>query len=212
MNLLMIPKTKYHERGESDVTIIFLLLFVSLVFYLGVMTVDKTKYTVDVKGEQGFVVKEVETKPQVIITQENERQMDILAATMIGEAGGEKEEDAMLAVLCVIRNRADTNKGWKLIEECLKPKQFSMWNESHDIKEKWRNHPKWDKAHNLAYLLLCSPQNFPADPTGGATHYHVYQGKSKVSPYWTHPDLGGKNDDAVITAYIGNHVFLKDVN
>ena len=40
----------------------------------------------------------------------------------------------------------------------------------------------------------------------------VYVGKSKCTPFWTHPSLGGSNQKCKITKRIGTHVFLKDVD
>ena len=51
---------------------------------------------------------------------------DIIAATIIGEAGGESYE-GMQAVKNVLQNRA-VKKGTIIAREALRPKQFSMWN------------------------------------------------------------------------------------
>jgi hypothetical protein len=114
---------------------------------------------------------------------------EIVAATLILEAGGEADPRAMAAVREVIANRAKkTNE----ISVCLAPKQFSCWNTFSLAKgiQIAKKHPKWAQALKIA-------KSNPVNYTKGATHYHT----TKVSPSW-------KNKLAR-TVKIGNHLFYK---
>lgn len=57
--------------------------------------------------------------------------IDILARTIYGEARGEPWE-GKIAVAWVVRNRAERGGWWgdTIREVCLKPWQFSCWNET----------------------------------------------------------------------------------
>lgn len=113
---------------------------------------------------------------------------EVIAATLILEAGGESDPRAMSAVREVIRNRASNKTE---ISVCLAPKQFSCWNGKTTAEgiAKAKKHPKWPQALALV--------NEKTNYTSGATHYHTL----KVSPSW-------KNKLAK-TATIGNHIFYK---
>jgi len=131
---------------------------------------------------------------------------EIVAATLIGEAGGE-DKNGMIAVFNVLNNRAK-NKGTTAAGESLRPRQFSMWDsatrnvsvrEDFDtkkilaiIKEK-KSHPKWGEALSIAKTPV-------KDLTKGATHYYAHKGPNKINPPsfsqgWTE------------TVEIGNHKF-----
>jgi hypothetical protein len=136
--------------------------------------------------------------------------IDVIAATIIGEAGGEGYE-GMQAVKNVLQNRAD-NKGTIPARESLRPKQFSMWNDAtkgvsvpgdfnkeerpdkiQTIIDMYKKHSKWDTAVTLS-------KNKIKDITGGATKYYASGGTQKIDPpYWA------KDWKDPIT--IGNHTF-----
>lgn len=113
---------------------------------------------------------------------------EIVAATLILEAGGESDPRAMAAVREVIRNRARNKTE---IAVCLARKQFSCWNRISPEKgiEIAKRHPKW----GLALALVKSNTTH----TMGATHYH----STKVSPYW--------KNSLTKTVQIQNHIFYK---
>ena len=143
--------------------------------------------------------------------------LDVIATTLIGEAGGEGRE-GMHAVMNVIMNRVSSSSDpvKAAVASVLKPKQFSMFNSytlgNKDIKEivnHAKQHPNWKVAEEIALKGLSKKLE---DITGGATHYHVSTGRSKVTPKWSHPSLGGKNTQAVVTNTIGAHSFLKNVD
>lgn len=134
---------------------------------------------------------------------------EIIAATLIGEAGGEKDKNAMVAILNVLQNRAKI-KGTSAAGEAIRPVQFSMWDKAtsgvskkedfqkqkiKNIIENSKSHKKWDEALKLASTT-------PADVTKGATHYYAPKKVSKI-PSWTN---GWKE-----TVTIGGHKFGKDV-
>jgi N-acetylmuramoyl-L-alanine amidase len=136
--------------------------------------------------------------------------IDIIAATIIGEAGGEGN-DGMKAVKNVLQNRA-SKRGTSIAGEALRPKQFSMWNKAtsgvnvaSDFNQKdriskiqsiinmYKKHTKWNIAVTLAKTKI-------KDITSGATKYYASSGRHAIDPpYWA------KNwKDSVI---IGNHTF-----
>ena len=136
--------------------------------------------------------------------------VNIVAATIIGEAGGEGIK-GMTAVKNVLQNRA-SKRGTSIAGEALRPKQFSMWNKAtagvnksidftdpsriskiQSIIDMYKTHSKWNVALTLAKTKI-------KDITGGATLYYASGGRHKITPpYWA------KNwKDSVI---IGNHTF-----
>ncbi len=136
--------------------------------------------------------------------------IDVVAATIIGEAGGE-DTDGMKAVKNVLQNRS-SKRGTSLAGEALRPKQFSMWNKAtsgvnvtadfnqkdrilkiQSIIDMYKKHPKWNIGTTLAKTKI-------KDITGGATKYYASGGRHAIDPpYWA------KNwKDPII---IGNHTF-----
>ena len=103
------------------------------------------------------------------------KDVDTLARTVYGEARGEPS-DGKKAVALVILNRVKANKwyGKTITEVCLKPYQFSCWNENDPNREKLMAIGLDNKFFQecmmatLAVLLGTVP-----DVTLGATHYHA---------------------------------------
>ena len=136
--------------------------------------------------------------------------IDIIAATIVGEAGGEGYR-GMTAVKNVLQNRAD-KKSTIPAREALRPKQFSMWNTATtgvtvpaDFNEKgrpakiqsiidmYKKHSNWTTAVTLAKSKI-------KDITGDATKYYASNGTQEIDPpYWA------KDWKDPIT--IGNHTF-----
>jgi N-acetylmuramoyl-L-alanine amidase len=130
----------------------------------------------------------------------------ILAATIIGEAGGEGT-DGMHAVKNVLVNRAK-QKSSSAAGEALRPKQFSMWNVATsgvntrsdykkqdilDVIDKYTGHSKWDEAMRIANTSI-------KDITNGANMYYASGGANAISPpSWTRTWTQ--------TVVIGNHTF-----
>ena len=124
----------------------------------------------------------------------SEKETDILARTIYGEARGESIS-GMEAVASVVLNRVAFAKrrgrfwwGNSIAEVCRAPKQFSCWN---------RNDPN--------YRLICkriagrAVAGLLEDKTNGATHYHTRH----VWPDWAK----GK----IPCAEIGRHFFYNDI-
>lgn len=124
------------------------------------------------------------------------RQTEIVAATLILESGGERDERAMGAVLEVIQNRGRQRK-MALDAVCLQRLQFSCWNGiSAEVGiTKAKRHPKWSRAVELA------TKSVTTNYTNGATHYHASY--MRTFPRWA---KGGKLRK---TAHIGLHIFYK---
>lgn len=121
-------------------------------------------------------------------------QREVVAATLILEAGGERNDHGMVAVYEVIQNRARIKKK-SLMEICLARKQFSCWNGTTDISktiERAKKHKKWNEA------LYVVDNAVDSNCTKGATHYH----SNKIAPpYWT--------KQMTHVATVGNHIFYK---
>lgn len=136
---------------------------------------------------------------------------DIIAATLVDEAGGEKSPDkGMHAVLNVIMNRAKNNIRQGAIE-CLKPKQFSGWNkvnkkDANSIKkfiDSKRGHAQFQ---NALKLVNQAKNGSLKDITKGSNHFlNVMLTKQQRSggnlPSWYDPKK--------VVADYGKHRFLK---
>jgi hypothetical protein len=131
-------------------------------------------------------------------------EVDVLARTIWAEARGEGET-GMLAVANVIANRKRKQKWWgKTIREvCLKPSQFSCWNENDPNRRKLLDvkvgDPAFDKALKIAEQVI---NGEVGDNTMGATYY--YARSMRIAPKWAQGHLP--------CAQIGNHIFFNDVN
>ena len=136
---------------------------------------------------------------------------EIVAATLVDEAGGEKNPlDGMHAVLNVIMNRAKGNIRQAAVE-CLKPKQFSGWNkinkkDTEAIKrfiDSKRSHSKFKDALDLVNKARSGSLK---DITKGANHFlnvqlTKQQRKGGNLPSWY--------DSNKVVADYGKHRFLK---
>ena len=117
---------------------------------------------------------------------------EIVAATLIAEAGGERDSRAMHAVAEVIYNRSISRK-LSPMQVCLQRKQFSCWN-GKDVEteiEKAKKHKKWANALQIAQNL--GSTNY----TKNAQFYHT----TKINPSW--------NKKMLATVTIENHKFYK---
>lgn len=142
---------------------------------------------------------------------QRERDIDVLARTIWGEARGEGKA-GQIAVGWTIRNRVEMDLGkdgkpdwWGEGYEgvCRAPWQFSCWNKNDP------NYPYLSGARQIPraqYTLareaaLAVIEGRQPDPTGGATHY--YATTMPKAPAWA--------AKAKRTMKIGQHVFFKDV-
>lgn len=142
---------------------------------------------------------------------QRERDIDLLARTIWGEARGEGIA-GQVAVGWTIRNRVEMDLGrdgkpdwWGEGYEgvCRAPWQFSCWNKNDP------NYPYLSGARdipNSQYMLareaaVAVIEGRQPDPTGGATHY--YATTMPKAPKWA--------SRAARTCKIGRHIFFKDV-
>ena len=139
----------------------------------------------------------------------NVSNVDIVAATVVDEAGGESDT-GMQAVLNVILNRGNGNIKDAAVAS-LKKMQFSGWNNvarnSSSISKfinKKKSHPKYKKALEMVTL---AKDGKLSDVTGGADHFL----NPVLTKKWNNgrlPSWYTKNRDK-ITKVIGKHEFLK---
>ena len=136
---------------------------------------------------------------------------EIVAATLVDEAGGEKNPiDGMHAVLNVIMNRSKGNIRQAAIE-CLKPKQFSGWNKVNkkdveSIKQFIDSKKSHSQFKNALDLVSKSKSGSLKDITKGANHFlnvqlTKQQRKGGNLPSWY--------DSSKVVADFGKHRFLK---
>lgn len=117
----------------------------------------------------------------------------IVAATLILEAGGEYAPGAMEAVYEVIRNRA-LRRNRSQREIVLARLQFSCWNNIErrtELFDHARRHPRWPEAYQIV-------TTYEGNITSGADHYHAI----RVNPRWS--------EGMKLTKQVGNHLFYKN--
>ena len=136
-----------------------------------------------------------------------------LMATVI--ALEENKTEGMYAISEVIYNRAKREP--KNIRKVLLRKyQFTCLNPHTVKKESLRKLVMRAKSRSNWKLAMDITKNVFAGKVsnfvGSATHYHVYMGKMKCSPYWTHPSLGGRNKKTKIVRTIGTQIYLSNVD
>ena len=134
------------------------------------------------------------------------RDIDIATRTVWGEARGE-DYDGKKAVAHVILNRSsgdlwgDGKPDWwgETVEQvCLKPRQFSCWNENDPNRAKMlalSNIDAYYQECEHAFLYAADEEDF----TDGATHYHV----AGLHPKWA----AGKSPQHEF----GHHLFYCDI-
>jgi hypothetical protein len=132
---------------------------------------------------------------------------DIIASTLVGEAGGEKKE-GMTAVYSVLKNR-EKKKGTSKAGEALRPGQFDIWkkawpgvkvkadydlNKINSIIAIYKNRKEWEKSWEIAKEII---KEDPEDITGGASHYYAQNKMSLPSVF----------KGFQLTKVIGGHTF-----
>lgn len=136
------------------------------------------------------------------------KDIDILARTIWGEARGEGYK-GMQAVANVVMNRyAQTKKsnalarrfGATVREICLKPNQFSAWNKNDPNRALMLKVTLTDPGFRVALGIAENAilGRLP-DITGGSDHYHT----GAVRPSWS----SGKTAAVII----GSHKFFNDI-
>ncbi|MBN7822405.1 cell wall hydrolase [Bowmanella yangjiangensis] len=142
---------------------------------------------------------------------QRERDIDVLARTIWGEARGEGRA-GQIAVGWCIRNRVEMDlhndgkpdwwgEGYEGV--CKAPWQFSCWNLNDPNSAYLRGEKQIPSGQFMqcreAALAVIDGQE--PDPTGAATHY--YATTMKKPPAWV--------KGATRTRKIGRHIFFKDV-
>ncbi|MET1070007.1 MAG: cell wall hydrolase [Pseudomonas prosekii] len=136
-----------------------------------------------------------------------EKDRDILARTLWGEARGESLA-GQIAVAWTIRNRVNDGKtkswwGEGYAGVCQAPYQFSCWNKN-DPNFAYLSGAKTIPFRELAQARIAADQVIDgkvSDPTSGATHYYAIA--MKKAPGWA--------AKATQTLKLGGHVFFKNV-
>jgi len=133
-----------------------------------------------------------------------EHDMTIFARTLYGEARGEYRlygPAALIAVANVIMNRF--KKGGKygktITDICLKPRQFSCWNQRDPNRILIQQQElETDPLFNICLIIVRKVvKGLWPDLTRGSDHYHA----SSCTPYWARV---GK-----IKLRLGGHIFYK---
>lgn len=134
------------------------------------------------------------------------REIDVLARTIYGEARGEpvRGKEAVAAVVLNRARRARLRGGYwwgdGIEGVCLKPWQFSCWNDVDPNREKL---DRVDAANSVFKTCLRVARRAVGgvlkDPTEGATHYHAIG----IEPPWARGRTPAAN--------IGRHLFYNDV-
>ncbi|MDA0304928.1 MAG: cell wall hydrolase [Proteobacteria bacterium] len=132
--------------------------------------------------------------------------VDTLARTLYGEARGEpvRGKEAVAAVIMNRVRRARERRGywWGMTAEevCLRPWQFSCWNDNDPNRAKieavGKDNRNFQSCLRIARRALAGTLK---DRTGGATHYHAIG----ATPPWA--------KDRQPSAYIGRHKFYNNV-
>ena len=120
----------------------------------------------------------------------------VYAKTVWGEARGETIS-GMLGVAWTIKRRTERAQ-WpdNIIDVCLQPWQFSVWNRSDPNFNKVIGAPLTSKSFQRAiFVVLGVTLGYLADPTNGADHYH----HKDIEPPWA--------KEMTKTAEIGSHIF-----
>lgn len=133
-----------------------------------------------------------------------EKDLDLMAWTLLGEAAGEGDK-GMQAVANVILNRANSGQYPSSISEVvLQPKQFSAWNKGEGGNDPMGRYSKNSEAFKTARAIAAAAvRGELPDITGGALNYWAPRGmKGGKDPYWA------KNVPEDQRLKIGNHVFL----
>lgn len=130
------------------------------------------------------------------------KHLDTMARTIYGEARGENDDHALLAVAHVILNRTE-HKNWGTSPKkvVLEPSQFSCWNQRDPNRPLLEcitlDDPHFRRAYRAAIVALKRSDDF----TNGATHYHSIYLKRK--PKWA------KNKNFKPIGQFGRHEFYK---
>jgi len=137
----------------------------------------------------------------------NERDLDVLSRTLYGEASNQ-DWSGLIAVAFVIMNRAKRPNrfGQGVIGVCLRPKQFSCWNDNDPNRIRLMRvtceTPAFVRCIAAAASVL---SNSVTDITGGSDHYHTVQAPANTGNW---PPAWARQMTRTVT--IGDHVFYRE--
>jgi len=122
-----------------------------------------------------------------------------MARTCYGEGRGESL-DGKIAICWTIKNRAAKGGWWgnSIAEVCLKPKQFSCWDD-HNRTSMLAATETTPAFLDCLYTAIAVIGGHIPDPTLGSCHYHT----TKVNPPWS--------EGVTPTVQIGNHLFFNNI-
>jgi len=137
----------------------------------------------------------------------SEGDVDIMARTIFGEARGESDT-GKAAVGWVIMNRVGYARarggywwGNSIREVCLKPWQFSCWNQNnpnrHVIENVRAGEASFDRCLEIARNVI---RHHIPNPVDGATHYYA---RYIDPPSWVY--------EGTFVIHLGVHSFYKDI-
>jgi spore germination cell wall hydrolase CwlJ-like protein len=125
------------------------------------------------------------------------RQIDIVAATICAEAGGEPFSGQVMVGEVIANRVIKLGKSPRTV--CLARKQFSCWNNRANtdaLINAMKKHPAWGDCAAIAERV-CWPGYKPETPI---THYYAWK---KIKPPY-----GAKNMELV--ASVGGHRFYRE--
>jgi hypothetical protein len=202
-------KTNYNQDFYSIVNESFEFTLDEKKKIVATLTTNKIPHVI-IKGEKIAPAEGLEKPKDLNFYLKNNLKFrqNVVAATLMGEAKGEKEK-GMMAVLSVLYNRTKKmpSKGSTMAEQALFKKQFSMWNMiprtlesiNKEIERQKSSSPDmWKKAITLA-------SNPVKDITKGATHYFASTGPNALSSKEKRKHSWTKELERPIK--IGNHLF-----
>ncbi|MEF7613183.1 cell wall hydrolase, partial [Aquincola sp. MAHUQ-54] len=129
--------------------------------------------------------------------------VEVLARTIWGEARGGSRLGMEAVAACVLnrlRRKQPGRFGASVAEVCLKPLQFSCWNEGDPNLPKLKAVDERDERFRLCLeIARRAVAGTLADPVSGSDHYHTVS----VSPAWS----AGRRP----VRRIDDHLFFNDV-
>lgn len=143
------------------------------------------------------------TDPSILAPFLSARDLDVLTRTLYGEARSEPD-DGVVAVVHVVRNRALARRT-DAATECLRPWQFSCWNQGDPNLAKLRalksDDPHYVRLSNLARKAWDLP-----DITRGAKNYYAPKGMPGGKPPGWASAPGARE-----TLKVGGHIFIAGI-
>lgn len=132
---------------------------------------------------------------------QQQKDIDLIARTIYGEARGEKSFNSLKAIGHVILNRTRDHKKWpSTIEDVILQKgQFSCWNQTDPNFYKIQSVSFNNKLFLKCFKAALHSYFAQDDVTKGANHYHARE----VSPWWA------KKKNMVLVAQMDRHIFYK---